>query len=139
MALGQFVFQLSSLPFDQVKRRSGMKWSEKNPMGGEPVLQYLNNQAKTLTLTGKIVPELTGSRDEIEVLDGMGRSGKAWVLMSGVGRVFGVYVIESIDDTSSHLTAEGHPRLTSFTITLKRYGDRAPPAMMGALKESQAT
>ena len=55
----------------------------------------------------------------------MANSGDAWPLLDGAGRVYGAYVIETIDEGQRVLLADGTPLKIDFTINLLRVDDEA--------------
>lgn len=121
MALGVFVFELKTLPFDGLSRQTAWRWPGKERAGGPPAHQYAGPGDDTLTIDGVLMPELTGGGKELEALRKMAAEGKAWILLSGDGRELGQYFIERVEDKGSHFLSNGAPRKIEFTIALKRY------------------
>ena len=63
----------------------------------------------------------------------MAEEGKAWPLICGYGRVFGAYVIQSIDEGQTHATSEGIPTRIEFNLQLQRaQGDLDALGMLGS-------
>lgn len=60
------------------------------------------------------------SLDEIRA---MANTGKAWALVEGTGRVYGLFVIESLSETRSVFFQDGTARRIEFSLTLKRVDD----------------
>ena len=110
MTLGQFVFGLSTIAFDEMQRQLAWRHAENARIGIAPGVQYLGPEAEKITLTGMQAPEL-------------GQRGALDTLTDGTGRVYGAFVIEGIQQTGSRFIAEGVPRKTVFTINLKAAGD----------------
>jgi phage protein U len=46
-------------------------------------------------------------------------------LIDGTGRVHGLWVIESVEDTGTKHWRDGYPRMITFNVGLKQYGDCA--------------
>lgn len=118
MYLGQFVFGLATVAFGEMQRQMAWRHPENGRVGAQPGVQYLGPEAEQITLTGVQVPEL-GQRTALEQLSQMADEGAAYTLMDGTGRVYGTYVIESLQQTGTHFVAEGLPRKTTFTLQLK--------------------
>ncbi|PHM40419.1 tail assembly protein [Xenorhabdus szentirmaii] len=64
----------------------------------------------------------------------MADSGKAWSLIDGSGSIYGMFVIESIDETKTEFMSGGAARKISFTLTLRRV-DNNLFEMLGDLQD----
>lgn len=123
MSLGMFVFELSSLPFQDSQRQTGWRHASTNRVGDRPAHQYLGPDEDTRTLSGVLYPELTGGPPSLDELEKMAHEGKAWPLVDGMGYVLGNWVIEQLTQTGSVLFDDGVARKIDFQITLKRVDD----------------
>ncbi len=117
-SLGQFVFGLHTLAFQELQRQMAWRHAENARVGAAPSTQYLGPESEKITLTGVQVPEF-GDRTALQRLRDMANTGAAFALADGTGSVYGAFVIESMDQTGTHFIAEGVPRKTTFTINLK--------------------
>ncbi|GLS03497.1 hypothetical protein GCM10007860_06410 [Chitiniphilus shinanonensis] len=85
-----------------------------------------------------LLPQLTGGPASLADLEAMGDEGAAWPLLDGEGNVYGLYVIESLQTTSSLFFDNGTARRIEFSLVLKRIDDDAvdqlgtPPMAMEA-------
>lgn len=118
MYLGQFMFGLSTLAFDDMQRQMAWRHPENARIGAPPGVQFLGPEASKITLTGMQAPEL-GQRGALDTLADMAGKGAAYALVDGTGRSHGAYVIESIEQTGARFIAEGVPRKVTFNIQLK--------------------
>ena len=107
-------------------------------MGLRPSTQFLGPENDTLTLSGTLIPELTGGRLSLFALEQMAELGKAWPLIEGSGTIFGMFVIESLSQTRSEFFRDGACRRIEFTLTLKRV-DESLGEMFGSLSEQLAS
>ncbi|MBO6805763.1 phage tail protein [Thalassospira sp.] len=123
LSLGLFVFQLQTVPYETLKRSTEYRWSATNRFGKSPAHQFLGPGTDTLTIDGKLMPELTGGPVHLTKLREMASSGKAWILTAGNGDVLGKWFIDRIEDTKSHMVSNGLARKIEFTISLTRYGN----------------
>ena len=123
MALGQFLFSLPTLAYNEFRRQSSWRHPSNSRVGAAPASQSLGPGDDTINLSGLLVPEFAGSRAYLLQLRDMAGSGKAFALVSGAGEVFGAYVIESISETGTYHTGEGVARRTEFDLQLKRVDD----------------
>lgn len=70
-----------------------------------------------------ILPELAGSALSLDAVRLMANTGKAWPMVEGSGRIYGLWVIESLSETKTLFFRDGTPRRIEFTINLKRTDD----------------
>lgn len=119
-ALGLFVFDLTSLPFDQRTRRRDWRHERAARVGVRDASQYVGPGEDLVTLSGKLLPEVAGSFAAIDTLRDMADAGATYELVDGAGTVWGGYVILAIDERGQYLLDNGVPRLTDFAIDLRR-------------------
>lgn len=65
-------------------------------------------------------------------LEQMAEQGKAWPLIEGSGTIYGMYVIEGLNQTKTEFFRDGMPRRIEFTLSLKRV-DESLSDMFGDL------
>ncbi len=123
MALGGFIFQLTSAPLDQIQRTHQPRYAENQRVGKRPAYQFLGLGEEPMTLSGRLRPEITGGPSYLQVLKDMATSGNAWVLLSGTGADLGLWIITSVKETLSVFHTNGQARSIDFEITLKRIDD----------------
>lgn len=123
MTLGMFVFEVKSLPYQQLQRSTQWRHSSQNRVGQRPAYQYLGPGEDRITLSGTLLPELTGGRMTLDDVRVMADEGKAWPLIEGSGRVYGFWSVTDVQETSSVFFRDGVPRKIDFTIQLVRVDD----------------
>ncbi|ASN71620.1 hypothetical protein 2F1_19 [Uncultured Caudovirales phage clone 2F_1] len=124
MSLGQFIFQTSTLAFLEIQRQRNWNYSDNAVAFGRPKKQFTGAGSDTVTLPGLIYEEHGfGTRFALDVLANMADTGQGFVLMDGSGYLYGVYVIDSIDETKSVLIDNGVPRKVDYTLKLSRTDD----------------
>ncbi|MDR3429696.1 phage tail protein [Silvimonas sp.] len=120
MSLGMFVFERGSLPYQELQRQAGWRHPSGTRVGARPVSQFAGPDEETITLSGVLLPELTGGTSAIDTLRAMADEGGAWPLIEGNGTIYGQFVIEKIDEGRSLFFHDGAARRIEFTIGLKR-------------------
>ncbi|HAH9644343.1 phage regulatory CII family protein [Escherichia coli] len=75
---------------------------------------------------------VTGGRLSLLALEQMAEQGKAWPLIEGSGTIYGMYVIEGLNQTKTEFFRDGMPRRIEFTLSLKRV-DESLSDMFGDL------
>lgn len=123
MSLGLFTFSLATAPFETLKRSTAQRWEAKNRIGRGAAYQWVGPGEDTINVDGTLMPELTGGPDNLDKLREMADSGKSWILTAGTGDVMGRWTIQDVQETRSHMLANGAPRKITFSLTLRRYWD----------------
>ena len=123
LALGMFIFSLPTLAYQQLQRQTDWRHAANSRIGAQPARQFLGRGEDDLTLPGVLLPELAGSMMSLDEIRAMANTGKAWALVEGTGRVYGLFVIESLSETRSVFFQDGTARRIEFSLTLKRVDD----------------
>lgn len=132
MILGLFVFSLPTLAYQELQRQTDWKHPSTSRVGTRDAHQYTGKGDDTITLSGWIAPELTGSLYALDALRAMADTGQSWILIQGTGRIYGSFVITSMSEGKTHLASNGDPGRVEFAITLKRTDDTVL-GMLGTL------
>jgi phage protein U len=53
----------------------------------------------------------------------MANTGKAWPMVEGSGRIYGLWIIDSLSETKTLFFRDGTPRRIEFSLSLKRIDD----------------
>lgn len=132
MSLGMFVFGMRTLAYQELQRNTAWRHASTSRVGTNPARQFVGRGDDTITLPGVLVSGLTGSQVSLDTLRYMADTGKAWPLIEGTGRIYGLWVIESIKEDRSYFFKDGAARRIEFTINLQRIDDGRTD-MMGAI------
>ncbi len=119
-ALGLFVFEFATWPFDQLSRRTDWTHASTPRVGARDASQFVGPGEERLTIAGALVPEAAGSFASIDTLRRMAAEGEEYQFVLGTGEVWGSYVITGMDETRRYLTDDGTPRMIDFTLDLRR-------------------
>ena len=123
MTYGLFVFGLSTAAYDELKRQTKWRQEKQARVGRRPGTQYLGIDNETITLSGTLMPQVTGGPANLDDLRDMGDNGYAWPLIEGSGANYGVFVIDSLDETRRYLMHDGVAQQIDFTLALSRVDD----------------
>lgn len=123
LALGMFVFSLSTLAYQELQRQTEWRHPSSSRVGAAPALQFIGRGDDSITLPGIIFPELAGTTLSLDALRLMANTGKAWPMIEGTGRIYGLWVIESLSETKTVFFRDGTARRIEFTLSLKRIDD----------------
>jgi uncharacterized protein len=124
MTLGFFVFSRLTVPYQTSQHEMLWRHPSNNRIGARPASQFVGVGDETLTLSGVLLPELTGGELSLEGLRRMADTGKSYPLIDGRGNVNGFFVIEKISKGRSEFFSDGAARKIEFTIELKRVDEK---------------
>ncbi|TCQ85735.1 MULTISPECIES: phage tail protein [Rahnella] len=133
LTLGLFVFQLQTVPYQSLQRDVDYRWPANNRVGLRPLPQFLGVNEEKITLSGVLMPEITGGKLSLMALNLMADEGKAWPLLEGSGTIYGMFVVKSVSETHTEHFSNGAARRIEFTLTLTRV-DESLAAMFGDMK-----
>lgn len=123
LQLGDFQFAVSTASYQELTRSTSWRWPGQDRLGQAAALQYTGPGDDTIRLQGVIYPEWRGGFGQVDSLRALGGAGKPLMLVSGLGDVFGAYVIEQVDERQGVFAAAGQPRRQEFSVALRRFGD----------------
>ena len=117
MILGMFPFSIPTAVYQQLQRSTNWRHPSNSRVGDMPAYQFTGRGEDTISLEGSIVPEF-GSQMSITALRVMGDTGKAWPLISGTGKVFGLYHINDLQQTQTIFFPDGTPKKIEFSLKM---------------------
>ena len=120
MIYGMFVFQLSTLPHQQIQQSRNWRHVKNERINRSASWQYIGAGDDTITLSGLLYPEITGGEGSLTALTSQAYVGRPWPLIDGVGQIYGMYVITGLNTTRSELDRYGRARKIEFTVTFER-------------------
>ena len=122
LSLDQFVFDMDTLPFQELQRQTNWKHRGNSRVGARDGVQFLGPGDDLVTINGVLVPELAGSAASLDDLRAMADVGSAYVLVDAGGNVYGAYVIEAVNETQTNHGIDAARRV-DFTVGLRRVDD----------------
>lgn len=120
LTLGMFVFMLDTLPYQEFQRQVTWRHASTSRVGTTPASQFLGRDADKITLSGTLLPEVTGGTVSLGLIEAMADQGLAWPLIEGTGNLYGLFVIESLNTTRTVFFQDGAARRIDFQLQLKR-------------------
>ena len=125
MKLGTFRFCIYTAAYQELNRTTNYKWGEQAVFGAWDNLQFLGPGEDVMSLTGVVYPEFQGGTGQINDLRALAETGQPQLLVSGIGKILGYWVINSISEGQTKFAAFGVPRRQEFTINIRKYSDTA--------------
>lgn len=123
LQLGDYKFEIATAAYQQLEAKDAAKWAEQARIGREPALQWVGQEASTITLNGVVYPAFNGSMAAgIDPLLAMMREGTPYHMVAGTGSVLGQWALLDVTTTRSYFLDDGRARKIEFTLSLKSYG-----------------
>jgi len=137
MIFGMFVFSIPTATYQSLQRSTNWRHASNSRVGQAPAYQYLGPGEDTITLDGSIVPEF-GSQLSLTALRLMGNTGKSFPLIAGNGKIYGLWKLDSVDETQTYFFKNGKPRKVEFSLKLSKTKSAGSliTGVMGAVAES---
>ncbi|MCV5490589.1 phage tail protein, partial [Escherichia coli] len=107
MVLGLYVFMLRTVPYQELQYQRSWRHAANSRVNRRPSTQFLGPENDMLTLSGVLMPEITGGRLSLLALEQMAEQGKAWPLIEGSGTIYGMYVMSRVSEIGSVLFGGG--------------------------------
>ena len=123
MVYGMFVFSLSTAAYQDFRRQTQWRNSSLSLIGKSPAIQFLGPGSDKITLAGELYPEFTGGQANLDQLRAMGEQGAAWPVIEGTGRMYGLYTMDGMDESSDRHFRDGAASHIKFSLTLSRIDD----------------
>lgn len=124
LSLGQFVFKSDTLLLNELSRARNFSYAKNDVAHGRERLQFTGVGDETITIPFAVFEANGfGKRAAVDELAQMASTGGGYVLIDGTGYIYGVFVIESIDDKRSYLLQNGAPQKIDGTLKLRRVDD----------------
>lgn len=90
MALGMFVFETPSVPYQEFKRISEWRRPSQPREEERPTYQFVGPGTDTITLCGTLLTTFTGGRFSLDEIREKANQGNACPLVKGTGRQYGL-------------------------------------------------
>jgi len=87
MALGLFVFSLSTAAYQQLQRQRAWQHASHSRVGLRAAYQYTGPGEESISLSGLIAPDVTGTPASLQELQTLADAGQPLPLVDGVWRV----------------------------------------------------
>jgi len=134
MALGMFLFEMSTLPFQELQHKTDWRHARSSRIGARDATQFVGPGEETVSLSGAVYTELADGRVSLDELSRMADTGEAFPLLDGTGTIYGNFVITAVDRRHAYLMADGTPRRIDFGIDLLRVDDTAQAESAEAIR-----
>jgi uncharacterized protein len=120
MALGPHRFEAKGPSYERFEHSVSGRWESVPLIGREPAQQFMGAGEATATLEGVVYPLAMSGFDALERLEREAGQGRALILVSGYGKVFGKFGVKEMNRTETMAFTAGEPQKIEFTLSLVR-------------------
>lgn len=121
MQFGFFQFALDTAAYQSLIRTAEYRWSRIERVGTNDALQFTGYPAETFEFEGVIYPHFKGGLSQIDTLRDQAALGLPLDLISGEGKILGLWVTEAIGETQTVFAPGGIPHRMDFSMRIARY------------------
>lgn len=123
LQLGGYQFSVDNAAYQELSRSTEYRWAAQQRVGATDALQFTGYGQETIQLQGIVYPYYRGGLDQVDQMRRTAKAGNPLPLVSGQGRVLGLWVIESIREGQRTFARGGIPRRQEFDLRLRRYDE----------------
>lgn len=118
MMLGDYQFSIRTAAYEELRRKHEWRWKPVKPVGRMPKHHFLGPDEGTVSLSGTIHPHYLGGLGQIDDMRAVADRGEPQMLVDGMGKVWGHFVVMSLEETHRDVTAYGAPLTLEFRLEL---------------------
>jgi phage protein U len=127
LSVGPYLFSLQTAAYTEMTRKWEWRWEEVKRLGTDVANQYLGPGSIELSFKGTIYTEFPGDgrttgTEQIDALRNLADQGVPMMVIDGRGKVYGRYVLTSLEETGSFFHVHGAPKKQEFSVEMKGYG-----------------
>ncbi|WP_299144159.1 phage tail protein [uncultured Tateyamaria sp.] len=121
MQLGLFQFSIDDAAYQRLSRSTEYRWARQARIGTNDALQFTGLGPDTIELEGVIYPHFRGGLKQVDKMRTQASLGLPLPLVSGIGKVLGLWVVEAISEGQEVMAAQGVPHKQEFTMRMAKY------------------
>lgn len=133
MCYGGVVFDALMTPVDKVTRTTAGQWASVPRIRNFPSPQFMGPQLAKVQLSAVMFPHETNGPEALAVLRLIAQAGLPQVLITGTGDVYGIFKVNSIEETMDSLDVVGYPREMTYRLELEQIPDDQVESAAGGL------
>lgn len=121
MQLGLLQFSLDTAAYQRLFRSTEYKWARQARIGTNDALQFVGYGADSIDIEGVIYPHFRGGLKQVDKMRSQSSLGLPVPLVTGQGKVLGLWVVETISEGQEVFAKQGIPMRQEFTMRIARY------------------
>lgn len=121
MQLGFLQFSLDKATYQRLSRSTEYRWARLPRIGSNDAMQFTGYGPETIEIEGVIYPHFRGGLKQVDKMRTQASIGIPLPLVTGSGRVLGLWVVETISEGQEIFAKRGIPLRQEFTMRIARY------------------
>jgi len=121
MQLGFFQFSIDDATYQRLNRSTEYRWARQSRIGANDALQFTGYGPETIEMEGVIYPHFKGGLKQVDRMRTQAGIGIPLPLVTGQGRILGLWVVEGITEGQEVFARQGVPLRQDFTMRMSRY------------------
>jgi len=121
LQLGFLQFSLDNAAYQRLNRSTEYRWARQPRVGSNDAIQFTGYGPETIEIEGVIYPHFRGGLKQIDRMRTQASIGIPLPLVTGAGRVLGLWVVEAITEGQQVFAKRGIPLRQDFTMRIARY------------------
>lgn len=121
MQLGFLQFSLDTATYQRLSRSTEYRWARLARIGSNDAMQFTGYGPETIEIEGVIYPHFRGGLKQVDKMRAQASIGVPLPLVSGTGRILGLWVVEAISEGQEVFAKQGVPLRQEFTMRIARY------------------
>ena len=121
LQLGAYQFSVDTAAYQDLTRSAEYRWASQERVGAIEALQFTGPVNETIEMRGVIYPYYRGGLGQLDTMRAQASLGVPLPLVSGLGRVLGLWVMLSVRETQGIFARGGVARRVEFDLSIKRY------------------
>ncbi len=117
LAWGAVLFTPNKQGFEDLSHKMSFGWQKQELMNQSPLYQATQGLDYEVTIKGKIYALKAGHTQMINILRMQGQSQKPFFMADGRGRIFGKFILLSLDGKESYHLKNGMPLKQEYNLT----------------------
>ena len=121
MQFGVLQFSIDGAAYQRLTRSTEYRWARQPRIGMNDAMQFTGYGPETIEIEGVVYPHFRGGLGQVDRMRRQAGVGIPMPLVSGVGRVLGLWVVEAISEGQEVFAKQGIPHRQDFTMRMARY------------------
>lgn len=121
MQLGVYQFSINSAAYQDFTRSTEYRWAGQERVGAHDALQFTGFGSDSIGVSGVIFPFHKGGLGQLDAMRAQASLGFPLPLISGFGKILGLWVVESVTEGQRVFARDGVPMRQDFDIKMRRF------------------
>lgn len=121
LRLGAYKFSVSTAAYQELTRSVAYRWARQERIGTNDALQFTGLGPESIELRGVVFPQFQGGLRQVDRMRLQASIGVPLPLITGTGRVLGLWCVEQITEAQAVFAVRGAPKRQEFNMRITRY------------------